>query len=199
MPRKTVLELSKLLADSDEPVSIELSANQARVQLRRDRAGVQAGRRQVPRLHARHPDQHKNRLQIDREPLRQALQRAAILSNEKFRGVRWVLGEGSLKIVSHQHRAGGGAGGAGGQVLRRRARHRIQRQLPARCAEQCATATRSSAPSAIRPRARSITYASREGLQVRRHADEDLSGVRTANSNRATRGNEPAASDYGSR
>jgi len=35
------------------------------------------------------PTQHKNRLQTEREPLRQALQRAAILSNEKFRGVRW--------------------------------------------------------------------------------------------------------------
>jgi len=46
------------------------------------------------------PTQHKNRMQTEREPLRQALLRAAILSNEKFRGVRWVLGEGSLKIVS---------------------------------------------------------------------------------------------------
>jgi len=46
------------------------------------------------------PAQHKNRLLVDREPLRQALLRAAILSNEKFRGVRWVLAEGSLKIVS---------------------------------------------------------------------------------------------------
>ena len=45
------------------------------------------------------PTGHKNQLQIEREPLRQALQRAAILSNEKFRGVRWVLGDGSLKIV----------------------------------------------------------------------------------------------------
>ena len=46
------------------------------------------------------PTSHKNRLQIEREALRQALQRAAILSNEKFRGVRWVLADGSLKIVS---------------------------------------------------------------------------------------------------
>jgi len=46
------------------------------------------------------PASHKNRLQAEREPLRQALLRAAILSNEKFRGVRWVLGDGSLKIVS---------------------------------------------------------------------------------------------------
>ena len=46
------------------------------------------------------PTGHKNKLQIGREPLRQALQRAAILSNEKFRGVRWVVGDGALKIVS---------------------------------------------------------------------------------------------------
>ncbi len=46
------------------------------------------------------PTTHKNKLQLEREPLRQALLRAAILSNEKFRGVRWVLSDGSLKIVS---------------------------------------------------------------------------------------------------
>jgi DNA polymerase-3 subunit beta len=46
------------------------------------------------------PQSHKNRLLVGREPLRQALSRAAILSNEKFRGVRWVLAPGSLKIVS---------------------------------------------------------------------------------------------------
>ena len=46
------------------------------------------------------PTTHKNRLTLDREVLRQSLQRAAILSNEKFRGVRWVLTDGSLKIVS---------------------------------------------------------------------------------------------------
>ncbi len=46
------------------------------------------------------PIGHKNSLTIEREALRQALQRAAILSNEKFRGVRWVLTDGSLKIVS---------------------------------------------------------------------------------------------------
>jgi DNA polymerase-3 subunit beta len=46
------------------------------------------------------PTQHKNLVRINRESLRQALQRAAILSNEKFRGVRWILSEGNLKIAS---------------------------------------------------------------------------------------------------
>ena len=46
------------------------------------------------------PTQHGNKLEIDRDILRQSLLRAAILSNEKFRGVRWVLTKDSLKIVS---------------------------------------------------------------------------------------------------
>jgi DNA polymerase III subunit beta len=46
------------------------------------------------------PTTHKNKLSIGREVLRQSLMRAAILSNEKFRGVRWVLTDGSLKVVS---------------------------------------------------------------------------------------------------
>ena len=65
-----------------------------------DRAGHQADRRQVSGLHARHPDHAQEPHAVEREPLRQALQRAAILSNEKFRGVRWVLADGSLKIIS---------------------------------------------------------------------------------------------------
>src|SRR5438552_56033 len=40
------------------------------------------------------------RFALPQTGLRQALQRAAILSNEKFRGVRWVLTDGSLKIIS---------------------------------------------------------------------------------------------------
>ena len=45
------------------------------------------------------PTGYKKHLCLDRLTLQQALQRAAILSNEKFRGVRWVLTENSLRIV----------------------------------------------------------------------------------------------------
>ena len=82
------------------------------------------------------PTGHKNRLQIEREPLRQALQRAAILSNEKFRGVRWVLADGSLKIVSTNTEQEEAEEELEVEVHRRRARHRLQRQLPARRPEQ---------------------------------------------------------------
>ncbi len=45
------------------------------------------------------PTGYKKHIVLDRSILQQALQRAAILSNEKFRGVRWVLTENSLRIV----------------------------------------------------------------------------------------------------
>jgi DNA polymerase-3 subunit beta len=100
VPRKTVLELSKLLADSDNPVTIELSGTQAGFSFGDVELVSKLVDGKFPDYTRVIPTQHKNRLQIEREPLRQALLRAAILSNEKFRGVRWVLAEGSLKIVS---------------------------------------------------------------------------------------------------
>ena len=44
------------------------------------------------------PTDYQRRFSIKRSDLQQALQRAAILSNEKFRGVRWVIGTNSLHI-----------------------------------------------------------------------------------------------------
>jgi DNA polymerase-3 subunit beta len=100
VPRKTVIELSKLLADSDDEVKIELSPAQAAFSFGTVELVTKLVDGKFPDYTRVIPTQHKNMLQLEREPLRQALQRAAILSNEKFRGVRWVLGEGSLKIVS---------------------------------------------------------------------------------------------------
>jgi DNA polymerase-3 subunit beta len=100
VPRKTVLELSKLLSDNDEEVKVELAATQAAFSFNTVELISKLVDGKFPDYTRVIPTGHKNKLQIEREPLRQALQRAAILSNEKFRGVRWVLGEGSLKIVS---------------------------------------------------------------------------------------------------
>ena len=100
VPRKTVLELGKLLADSDAPVKIEIAATQASFSFGAIDLVSKLIDGKFPDYTRVIPSGHKNRLQVEREPLRQALLRAAILSNEKFRGVRWVLGDGSLKIVS---------------------------------------------------------------------------------------------------
>jgi DNA polymerase III subunit beta len=100
VPRKTVLELGKLLADNDDEVKIELAATQAAFSFGAVELVSKLVDGKFPDYTRVIPTTHKNKLQIEREPLRQALMRAAILSNEKFRGVRWVLGDGSLKIVS---------------------------------------------------------------------------------------------------
>jgi DNA polymerase-3 subunit beta len=100
VPRKTVLELTKLLADVDDEVSIELSATQAAFKFGTVELVSKLIDGKFPDYTRVIPTQHKNRLQVGREPLRQALLRAAILSNEKFRGVRWVLADGALRIVS---------------------------------------------------------------------------------------------------
>jgi DNA polymerase III subunit beta len=100
VPRKTVIELTKLLGETDDEVQIELSSTQAGFRFGAVELLTKLIDGKFPDYTRVIPAQHKNRMQVDREPLRQSLQRAAILSNEKFRGVRWVLGENSLKIVS---------------------------------------------------------------------------------------------------
>jgi len=100
VPRKTVLELSKLMADTDDEVKVEVSATQAAFSFGTVELVSKLVDGKFPDYTRVIPTQHKNTLTLDRDVLRQALLRAAILSNEKFRGVRWVLTDGSLKIVS---------------------------------------------------------------------------------------------------
>ncbi|MBK8062722.1 MAG: DNA polymerase III subunit beta [Betaproteobacteria bacterium] len=100
VPRKTVLELSKLLSDSEEPVNIEISATQAAFSFGNVDLISKLVDGKFPDYTRVIPKDHPNHMIVDREALRQSLSRAAILSNEKFRGVRWVLTENSLKIVS---------------------------------------------------------------------------------------------------
>ena len=100
VPRKTVIELAKLLGDGEAEVNVELSATQARFAFGTVELVSKLVDGKFPDYTRVIPVGHKNRLAIDREVLRQSLLRAAILSNEKFRGVRWVLTDGSLKIIS---------------------------------------------------------------------------------------------------
>jgi DNA polymerase-3 subunit beta len=100
VPRKTVLELAKLLADSDEEVRVELSGTQAAFSFGSIELVSKLIDGKFPDYTRVIPTGNRNLLTVAREPLRQALLRAAILSNEKFRGVRLVLGDGTLRVVS---------------------------------------------------------------------------------------------------
>jgi DNA polymerase-3 subunit beta len=99
LPRKTIIELSRLLADSDEPVSVDLSATQARFSF----GGILLVSKLVdgkfPDYGRVIPQNQPKKLRMNRAALLSSLQRAAILTSDKFRGVRWVLSDGSLKII----------------------------------------------------------------------------------------------------
>jgi DNA polymerase-3 subunit beta len=99
LPRKTVLELSKLLDDSDAAVTIDLLANQVRFRFSNIELVSKVVDGKFPDYNRVIPSGHPKQIELSRPDLLQALQRAAILSNEKFRGVRLVLGTDQLKII----------------------------------------------------------------------------------------------------
>jgi len=98
LPRKTIIELSKLLEDTDEPVAVDLSAAQAKFSFGKVVLVSKLVDGKFPDYGRVIPQNHPKKLKLERIALLQALQRAAILTSDKFRGVRWVLGEGSLRI-----------------------------------------------------------------------------------------------------
>jgi DNA polymerase III subunit beta len=98
IPRKAVIELSRLLTESDAPVVVELYANQVRFRFGQTELTTKVIDGKFPDYTRVIPTTYQKHITVPRHLLLQALQRAAILSNEKFRGVRWVLTDGSLRI-----------------------------------------------------------------------------------------------------
>jgi DNA polymerase-3 subunit beta len=99
LPRKTVLELGKLLEDIDAELTIDVLANQVRFRFSNIELVSKVVDGKFPDYNRVIPSGHPKQLELSRSELLQALQRAAILSNEKFRGVRLVLGTDQLKII----------------------------------------------------------------------------------------------------
>lgn len=100
LPRKTVLELNRLLSDSEEPVDIEMASNQIRFRFGNIALVSKLIDGKFPDYERVIPATLKNLVTLNRAALLQAMVRAAILTNEKFRGVRLILTPGSLKIMA---------------------------------------------------------------------------------------------------
>lgn len=100
LPRKTIIELSRLLSDNDETLDIRLSPNQAVFRFGDIELVSKLIDGKFPDYERVIPQNHNKVITIPRTTLLQSLHRAAILTNEKFRGVRVVLAPGSLKIIS---------------------------------------------------------------------------------------------------
>ena len=100
LPRKTIIELIKLLDDSDDEVAIEVSANQANFAFSGIRLISKVIDGKFPDYTRVIPTGYQNTFEVNRQSLLLAMQRASILSNEKYRGIRMVLGNGSLRLIS---------------------------------------------------------------------------------------------------
>jgi DNA polymerase-3 subunit beta len=100
LPRKTVLELQRLLKDDDTTIEMRFAPNQAKFSF----AGMEFVTKLVegkfPDYNRVIPKNHKNKVTLGRGPLLQSLQRAAILTSEKFKGVRVNIEPGTLRIAS---------------------------------------------------------------------------------------------------
>jgi DNA polymerase-3 subunit beta len=101
LPRKTVLELQRLLSDDDSAIEMRFAGNQAKC----DFSGMQFVTKLVegkfPDYNRVIPRNHKNTIILGRVALLTALQRAAILTSEKFKGVRIDIEPGLLRIAAN--------------------------------------------------------------------------------------------------
>ncbi|WP_445620384.1 DNA polymerase III subunit beta [Kushneria sp. Sum13] len=101
LPRKGVVELSRLLDDSDEPITLMLGASHLRV-----RTGAYTFTSRL--VDGKFPDYERvipkggdKQILAERGELRKVLSRTAILSNEKYRGVRLNLEAGNLRVLAN--------------------------------------------------------------------------------------------------
>jgi DNA polymerase III subunit beta len=99
IPRKTVLELTKLMSDSDDPITITLSPNQVKFVFGALEIISKVVEGNFPDYQKVIPGGERTVVELDRVPLLQSLQRAAILSSEKIRGVRLVFTQDQLAII----------------------------------------------------------------------------------------------------
>ncbi len=101
VPRKGVMELARLLDDSDSEATIQLGSNYIRVTTETVSFTSKLIDGRFPDYQNVVPDGGDKIVICDKNVLKQALSRASILSNEKYRGVRLQFSSGLLRIFAH--------------------------------------------------------------------------------------------------
>lgn len=100
VPRKTVLEMQRLLDDSEKPVGIDVAAGQIRFRFRDVELVSKLVEGKFPDFTRVIPTNYTRHIMVSREALQGSLQRAAILTTDKFKGVRLQLAQNVMKISS---------------------------------------------------------------------------------------------------
>jgi DNA polymerase-3 subunit beta len=101
LPRKGVQELLKLLEGGSQECTLEVGINHVRVSFPDVRYTTKLIDGRFPDYDRVLPSRDGQIMVANREQLRQAFARTAVLSNEKYRGIRLNIEPGSLKILAH--------------------------------------------------------------------------------------------------
>ena len=100
LPRKTVLELQRLLSDKEGAIDMQFANNQAKFTFDGMEFVTKLVEGKFPDYNRVIPKNHKNTITMGRTALLATLQRTAILTSEKFKGVRLNLEPGVLRVAS---------------------------------------------------------------------------------------------------
>jgi DNA polymerase-3 subunit beta len=101
LPRKTVLELQRLLSDQEGAIEMQFAGNQAKFRFDGMEFVTKLVEGKFPDYNRVIPKNHKNIVVLGRLPLLASLQRTAILTSEKFKGVRLNLDPGTLRVATN--------------------------------------------------------------------------------------------------
>lgn len=101
VPRKGVLELQRLLGDSEGGAAVEIGSNHIRLEIEGLRFTSKLIDGRFPDYERVIPQGGDKAIVADRQILKEALARTAILSNEKYRGIRLTLAPGLLSLQAH--------------------------------------------------------------------------------------------------
>jgi DNA polymerase-3 subunit beta len=100
LPRKTVLELLRLLSDKEGMIDMQFASNQAKFNFEGKQFVTKLVEGKFPDYNRVIPKNHKNTVTLGRVTLLNTLQRTAILTSDKFKGVRINLDTGLLRVAA---------------------------------------------------------------------------------------------------
>ena len=101
LPRKAVLELSKILRQENEDIKITFGNSSLSIQDKNLDFSTKLIDGKFPDYEKVLPSGDPNSLEVSKESLQSALSRASVLSNEKYRGVRFALDKNTLKLTAN--------------------------------------------------------------------------------------------------
>ena len=100
LPRKTVLELQRLLSDKEGAIDMQFAGNQAKFSFDGMEFVTKLVEGKFPDYNRVIPRNHTNQLILGRQTLLSSLQRTAIMTSDKFKGVRLNIEPGSLRVAA---------------------------------------------------------------------------------------------------